>query len=316
MKTQHIIHRLFDLISPTEHEIEVLETQIEFNELIVSWNGFRPSVGFWTISVSVFQKNWSEYLPIASWGALHQKTFSHHPINSFARTYQDVTIIKDGYCSGYRIRIKAEQGATLDGLKSITACFSRPGELQKKPLYDLCSVSLELVQPCSQQLLPHPRAKDLCSPTSTTAAINYLFKTNKIDPVSFAKSAWDQAFDIYGNWILNTAAAFEALEGQYHTCVARLPDFGAIHEQLLKGLPVVVSIKGPIAGAPLPYANGHLILITGYDRPSRSVLCMDPAYPSDEETITSYPLDEFLTGWTDRRRNLSYLFEKLDHLQS
>jgi len=305
-----LTHHFLESDASLEKTIEVRETQIPFNEMILSWNGFRPKTGSWSFSASLFQDHWSEWLPLAEWGQGRQKTFICDPQGSFTKSYQDVAIVKSGLCSGYKIRIRAEDGATLTTLRSITVSFGEPSLFVPKPLYDLPSVRLAGVPSMSQQILSHPRAKDLCSPTSVTSAINFLLKNRSTDPVLFAEQACDQSFDIYGNWILNTAAAFEALQGNYQTYVARLPDFGAIHAQLTKGLPVVVSVKGPLLGAPLPYANGHLILVTGYDQKTRQVLCMDPAYPTDEQTLTSYPLDEFLIAWTVRRMNLAYLFEK------
>ncbi len=311
IRIMHTTHRSFVSDSPTKKTVEVLETQIPFDELILSWNGFRPKEGFWSFSISLYKGIWSEFIPLADWGYELQKTFSHNPFDSFAKSYQDVAIVKEGFSTGYRIQVLAKEGATLDLLQSVTVSFGRPSELTVKPLFDLPSVLLSGVHPTSQQILQHPRAKDLCSPTSTSAAINFLLKERKVNPVHFASQSRDQSFDIYGNWILNTAAAFEALNGQYHTFVARLPDFGALHAQLIKGFPVVVSVRGPLLGAPLPYANGHLILVQGYDREARRVLCMDPAYPTDEQTISSYPLEDFLTCWTERRKNLSYIFDKL-----
>ncbi len=156
--------------------------------------------------------------------------------------------------------------------------------------------------------LPHPRHRDLCSPTATTAAINFLLKKRAVDPLAFAKEVHDSGFDIYGNWVLNMAAAYEALRGNYQTLVARLPDFCTVYAQLVKGLPVVVSIKGTLPRAQIAYPYGHLILIIGYEGNKKEVLCMDPAFNSDPETLVSYPIEPFLEAW-GARRNLAYLFK-------
>jgi hypothetical protein len=293
----------------TVRTIEVLKTQQPFTELIVSWNGHRPKTGFWKFSASLYNGEWCEWLPLAEWGSGVQRTFSYDPPDSFAKSYQDVATMKSGDATGYRIRIEALDGATLSALHSVNASFCCPHMIEINPLYDLPTVNLLNVFPRSQQILNHLRSKDLCSPTSTTSAINFLLKNGSIDPVEFAEKAHDKAFDIYGNWILNMAAAYEALDGTHLTSVARLVDFADIHAKLSQNMPVVVSVRGPLKGGARPYEFGHLIFVTGYDRDTRKVHCMDPAFDTDAETVTSYDLDEFLIGWTGRRKNLAYLFE-------
>ena len=304
-----ISHTFFKAEPTLEKIIEVPNTEIPFTELMLSWNGIRPKSGFWSFSVSLFQNKWSDWVTLAVWGKDLQKTFSCNPFDSFAKSHQDVALVVSGSCNGYKVRIQAIDGSDLTDLHSITVSFGDPKQIELNFQDNYASVILSEIHPQSQQILPHPRSCDLCSPTSTAAAVNYLLKRQSVDPVEFAARAHDQTFDIYGNWILNTAAAYESLDGSHHTYVTRLKDFGDIHSQLLKGLPVVVSIKGPLQGAARPYASGHLILVIGYDNANKRVLCMDPAFPSTQETLTSYPLEQFLLGWTTRRKNLSYLFQ-------
>jgi len=268
-----------------------------FNELILSWNGRRPKTGHWTFFVRLFQNEWSPWLKMAEWGPDFQRSFAEE--NGFAKSHQDIAKPKNGYCTGYEIKVEGDPD-------SVTVCLS---DLSQFPIIKpiLPPVQLQNIPTQSQQILPHSRAKDLCSPTSTSMALHFL--QCPIDPILFATKVHDHTFDIYGNWMLNTAAASEFLRPKYRTYVARLPDFAALHTQLQKGLPVVVSIKGPLPGAPLAYANGHLILVTGYDQDR--VYCMDPGFHANEQTLTSYALDDFLEAWTTRRKNLAYLFEKV-----
>lgn len=282
-------------------------TSLPFNELILSWNGFRPKIGRWAFYVSLYQSDWSPYLKYAEWGQNEQKTFQSAPPDSNARSYQDVVSPKTGHASAFRILVAAEEGADLSMLHGIHVFCTDSSKFQTAPLPDLPSLCLNGVFPHSQMTLPHPRHRDLCSPTSTTAAINFLLKKKAVDPLAIAREVHDSGFDIYGNWILNTAAAYEALNGNYQTFVARLPNFSAVHAQLAKELPVVLSVKGTLPGAQIPYPYGHLILVIGYDGSARKVLCMDPAFNSDGETLVAYPIEPFLEAW-GTRRNLAYLF--------
>lgn len=278
-----------------------------FNELILSWNGFRPAAGYWRFYISLYQTQWSTWLKYAEWGASRQKTFHSAPEDSFAKTYQDVVTSTQGFCFAFRILIEASERADLTELHHLIICCSKTASIQARRS-SFVQVALADIPGQSQMLLSHPRRRDFCSPTSTATAINYLLQKKQIDPIAFAEVVRDEQFDIYGNWVLNTAAAYEALQGRYRTFVVRLNSFSDALSQIAKGLPVVVSVKGPLAGSPQPYAQGHLMLLTGFDSSRNRVLCMDPGFATDDETRASYPLDSFLEAW-QRRRNLAYLFE-------
>ena len=66
---------------------------------------------------------------------------------------------------------------------------------------------------------------------------------------------------------------------------------------------------------PLPYEEGHLIVVKGYDASKKRVLCMDPAYPTNAETNVEYPYEAFMDAW-GRRRRLAYLFSKAEKIKA
>ena len=280
-----------------------------FEELILSWNGKRPEKGKWMFWVSVHQGSWSPWIRYAEWGAHSQKTFKYAPQGSFVESYQDFVYPKDGQCDGFRIKVTAEEGADLSRFDTLYVCLSALSSLSiELPTEPLTSKLLSNVPRRSQIQLKHPRAQDLCSPTSTATAINYLLGRKKVDPVEFAAKSHDDEFDIYGNWILNTAQAYHELSGQFRCRVERLPSFSFLHSYLMRNLPVVVSIRGPLPGSSRPHTFGHLICIVGYDSGPQKVLCIDPGFPDDEQTFVGYFLKDFLEAW-NRRRNIAYLFE-------
>ena len=161
----------------------------------------------------------------------------------------------------------------------------------------------------SQMTLPHPRCRDLCSPTSVTSVINFLSPNQEIDPIIFALEARDHTFDIFGNWVLNIAQASALLGGEWSCWVERLHSFEDIYERLCQNTPVVISLRGPLLGSALPYHQGHLMVIKGYDANSNRVHCMDPAFASSTATDVTYSLEDFMQAWA-RRGYVAYLFEK------
>ena len=57
----------------------------------------------------------------------------------------------------------------------------------------------------------------------------------------------------------------------------------------------------------MPYANGDLMMVYGYDAATREVLCVDSAFPTDAQTKVCYKINDFLAAW-GRRGNLAYVF--------
>lgn len=280
-----------------------LEDAPAFNEAILSWNGVRPRTGKWTVWISLFQSEWSPWLKFAEWASEGQRTFRSEA--SFAKTYQDAAEPKQGVCKGIRVKIEGD----LTGLKSVSLCLSDLAAYSQPSVGVLPRVWLENMPLKSQMVLDHPRHRDLCSPTSTANAINFLLGECTVDPIHFAEKSRDHEFDIYGNWILNTAEAYVQLKGGWGVHVERLSGFAALHQLLSKGAPVVVSVKGALNGAPQEYKWGHLICVRGWDPETRRVHCVDSAFLTNEATEASYDLDDFLRGWS-LRKNIAYVFTK------
>lgn len=278
-----------------------------FDELIISWNALRPIRGHYVILSSVLYGQWSPWLLYAVWGSDHQ--YSFHETQGPVHSFQDQVELLDGrQANGFRIRVEACGGSSLSDFLSLFACTT----LIKTPKIicplPACSIELPVVG-ISQLILQHPRSTSFCSPTSATSVI----RTQKSNtcPLAFAQNVYDSGFDIYGNWPFNTAQLFVELGLSWRCYVARLENFGSLFDFLKGGFPVIVSVKGKLTGSLKSYTSGHLIVVRGYDATQQKVLCMDPAYLTDEETVTSYSLDEFTAGW-ENRDNLAYIIDKMD----
>ncbi len=263
-----------------------------FNELILSWNGTRPR-GRWTFWVSLKEGEWLKY---AEWGEGGQRSFKSE--GTFAESFQDVVTAKE-LCREFRVKVEGDE---LEKLDALHVCVSNLAQYKAERPEKLETVILEGMPRQSQMTIDHPRNRDLCSPTSTSTALRFLCK-KRFDPIAFAARARDEGFDIYGNWVLNVAEAYN--QSQVPCRVERLGDFGALHGHLIKGKPVVVSVKGPIPGAPSAYNFGHLMCVIGFD--GKKVYCIDSRFETDESTFFGYALADFLKAW-GIRRNLAYIF--------
>lgn len=283
---------------------------LPFDEMILSWCGSRPEKGNYLMRISLFiDEKWTTYLNYAYWGTNDQHTFSGTSICGSWKTFQDVVEILDGRkATGFRVLIELEGGATWVKMRELHASII-DGKALKIARNVLISESIALdVSGLSQLILTENLSMRVCSPTSTTAVINYL--TSTFRPVlPFAENVRDHVFDIFGNWILNTAEASHILGSKWDCFVAHLTTFDQIFKQLKKKYPVIVSIKGHLPGSLFPYDSGHLIVVRGYDALEKKVLCMDPAFPSNLQTCVAYPLDDFLTAW-NKRKGIAYIFSK------
>ena len=287
-----------------------------FSQLLFSWNALRTKgyFSFWVQARDSVTKRWYDWHQMAWWGTDTKGNKVQRSLHSKSKRgtrYLHVRLEMPSYrlADAFRVKIKAHQGAVLRDIKRITVNtvnlkkFS--SEIHSFALQDLSSVYISSVPLYSQMVLNHPRYDSLCSPTSTTMLISYLLQ-KELDPRVIAQGVYDHGLGIYGSWPFNIAHAFEVCNGKVAFHVERLSSFKDLHSHLLQGMPVVVSVRGPLKNAPLPYANGHLLIVVGYNKRFKKVLCQDPAFKSNEETAVAYDLKDFLMAW-ERSHRLAYV---------
>lgn len=301
----YMMHQKF----PIEQEWKE-ENLLPFDELMLSWNGNRPVEGKFIFYVSVKTNEWSPWLLYASWGSDGQSSFLSINQETSVRIYQDALEVMEGKkATAFQIKITTEGCAFLTHIHGLHVYTNgdKVQELQKPASY-LTSIYLNM-SGLSQMAINHSRHTDLCSPTSTTAVIRYLLNNDAVDPICFAENVWDGGFDLFGNWVFNVAQASAHLGLEWNCWVERLEGIDHIYRHLSQGIPVIVSVRGPLPGSALPYAKGHLIAVIGYDSLDQKVICMDPAFPADDECLIFYDLSVFVQAWS-RRGNIAYVFSK------
>lgn len=282
-----------------------------FDELMISWNALRPSTGSYQIYVSVKVGHWSPWLLYCSWGSDGQFSYHNTAPCSSVRVFQDtLEILESKKGTGFHIKVVAKENAPINTTDKMHVYTNSGTVLDPHQKLSHASPIHLQVEGLSQMALQHIRHKDLCSPTSTTAVLRYLLKNDRLDPIHFANSVWDGGFDIFGNWVFNVAQASVELGPSWNAWVEKLNGFNDIYAHLQKGIPVVVSVRGPLLGSPFPYATGHLIAVIGYRPENNTVICMDPAFSTNRETHVFYPLEEFQKAW-ERRGKVAYIFDRV-----
>lgn len=284
----------------------------EFRQFIFSFNAFRPEekkqhFTFYAQVRNTKTKKWSKWHRMITWGPQQQKSFKTQ--SDGISSYHHVRLeLAHDTADGFAIKIASDNGADLSLIKSFAVNVSNLQEFNTESESVMAfarSVYIKGVPCISQFELNHPRNDGLCSPTSCTMLTSYLL-SKQIDPIDFAEKSYDQGLDKYGSWPFNMAHAFEQSQGKVFFAVTRLHSFKNLYEHLCKGIPVVVSVRGHINGAPRIYHNGHLLVVIGYDSNSKEVICHDPAVPESKLTKKRYDLKNFMQAW-ERSHRLAYL---------
>lgn len=288
-----------------------------FSQLVFSWNALRPKKGnfiFFAQTRDAGTKSWGVWHKMMAWGSTLQESYKTagdgYSRNYYVRLETEPNIFADAF----RIKIVAKDKADMALFKAFTVSvsnFSKFKAEESKLYQDFPSLYIDNVPKYSQFLLNHPRNDSLCSPTSCSMVTGFLSKS-EIDPIDFAEKSFDYGLGVYGSWPFNTAHAFERCQGSIFFAAARFDSFKRVYSCLQKGVPVVVSVRGPLKGAAGQYAHGHLLAIVGWDQEKGHVLCHDPAFKKEEAVSTSYALKDFLEAW-ERSRRLVYLADPVKH---
>ena len=282
-----------------------------FTQLIFSWNAHMPNAGGYRFFVrvrDVATKRWSSWHRMAEWGSMGATTFYSKHADGVKYCHVRLEMRKGHYADGFQIKVEPLYGAPLGFIKMLTVSTSdlTSFEPEKGAAYrQMTSVNIPDVPAWSQRELQHPRTPVLCSPTSLCVLASYLSDV-QFDPLDFVEGVFDKGLAVYGSWPCNIAYAFHATEGSIFFHVQRLHNFKSLYDYLRKGIPVVVSVRGVLTGAPKAYPGGHLLTVVGFDPHHRLVLCHDPAVWSSDKVEKKYRLDEFLAAWEGSHR-LAYI---------
>ncbi|MCL4229932.1 C39 family peptidase [Candidatus Dependentiae bacterium] len=286
-----------------------------FSQLVFSWNAVRPSHGHFSFLVQVRNNKtgvWGSWHKMFDWGASIQRSYYSASDGCAHYVHVRLEVDKTQLADAFRIKIEAHDGAHLSSVRCCTVNVSDLTHFATEvnnSFSHLSSVYVAHVPRLSQMVLNHVRASELCSPTSSSMVASYI-SDRGIDPVEFAQRSFDSGLNTYGSWPFNMACAYEYGNDYAHFFTTRCSSFSALHHYLERSIPVAVSVRGTLEGAPKSYPKGHLLVVVGYDAQSNEVICHDPACASHDATQMRYQLQDFLKAW-ERSRRLAYVAERI-----
>lgn len=303
-----------DLLKDRTYVVFSKESINRFSQLVFSWNAIRPRTGyfsFWVQVRSANSKRWGNWHHMVDWGADFQRSYQDKTDGMAHYNHVRLEMDRGHEGDSFRIKMMRHGGARLDNIKAFAVSCSNldlfKSETVNKQIKRLPSVHIKHVPTISQFALDHPKNDCICSPTSCSMLAGFLTQ-HYVDPLSFAEKSFDSGLGVYGSWPFNMAHSYEVCGGAYCFFTARLSNFASLHHRLTQGVPVVVSVRGPLQGAAAPYRSGHLMIVVGWDAKNQEVIVHDPAFKSDYDTVKRYAIADFLEAW-ERSRRLAYLAE-------
>lgn len=284
----------------------------EFKQLIFSWNAYRPKQGYFTFYVQsrdAANNRWSPWYKMVEWGSAVQRSHFVSKIGQPDYVYVRLEQPKGSFANGFRLKVEAHGKASLSKLRALGVSISDFNKFKIEPVgryknYE--SIFIKGVPKQSQMSIKHEDFPKMCSPTATGMLVGYL-NGKKVNALKFAKQVYDNGLGVYGSWPFNVSHAFEVCPSR-HFRATRLKNFDSLYKYLDKKIPVVVSVRGQLNGAPKEYKNGHLIIVIGWDKKKQGVICHDPAVKGSRNVKRTYSLSKFLRSWENSRR-LAYVVD-------
>jgi len=293
--------------------------QNPFSQMVLCWNAQRPEQGHFSFMVAVRDaksKEWSKWHHISDWGNGLQRSYSSCSDGIAQGCHVRCEAMAGHKADSFAIAVRPEKGAHLKDMHAFFVTTFDRDHFTSEGQQDFSqypSIVLDRMPTLSQFELPHIRKDSLCSPASCSILLTYLLQ-QPIDPLYFAERSYDKGLNSYGSWPFNMATAYELGNHHYFFATTRLHSFKRLLDYLHAGTPVVVSIRGCLKGAPRKYKHGHIMVIVGYDKDHKQVLCHDPAGMTVDATIKRYDVKDFVKAW-ERSNRLSYIAYKAVNLE-
>jgi len=282
-----------------------VETDFDFNEILLSWNCDIDKSGglYFILSVSPDNQNWYKF-SYQQWGDITGNSpdfpTASEKIEGVGRL--DTDIIKLDKSMRY---YKFSTACFADNnyhfsLDRISVCYSntaasiRQFHVNKPPVEKISRLALA-VPYYSQHSLPDSIAEEGCSQTSVAMVLNYYNRNYSL--LELSEYVYDNINNMYGNWLYNVQTAYKL--GMKKTWVGRHNSFEEIAAELLDGKPVIISIafeNGELSGAPYSRTSGHLIVVRGFDGESK-VIVNDPYGHDVSDGVKLYDVDELTAVW-------------------
>lgn len=307
-----VISKKFNNIRQDAKELVWSQETNPFSQAILSFNiAQRPEKGVFKFYGQVRHKEtgqWGCWHHMFDWGHGIQRSYGSKPTCFCSYHHVRLELDEGHLADAFRFKVEPSGSAPLTDVKKLFVCLTNSKKFvpSAQGVIEFPSYTVQGVPAFSQHQMQHDEPTKSCSPTSCTMLTCFITKRD-INAADFARKSCDNGLaNKYGSWPFNMAHAYERCNGKAYFYTAKLNNgFSDIYNSLIRNIPVVVSVRGELEGAPKTYPSGHLLVVVGWDKDSQSVICHDPAMVLCSEVIKWYPVNSFLRAW-DGSQRLAY----------
>lgn len=307
-----------------EYTSPPIDSPFAFNEALLSWNIAVPAAAGVRIDMRVAAATgeWSPWLYMGRWGDPPNPPDAADA-GDRAQSFPGGKVDVDYFVSPaparwtrlqYRLQAVRTAPGSKIGLRRVAITFSdttatavpqTPDGPRGKTQAAAPPKPGRLGVPFRSQKTDDDRLSGrLCSPTSLSMVLAHRGVDLPVGTV--AKTAYDQDFDIYGNWPRNIQAAYALGVPGYLT---RFSDWQQVERLIAAGQPIIVSVfveKGQLRNAPYEKTSGHLIVIEGFDEHG-DVLVNDPSVATAAEGQLVYRREDLTNVWLRSVEGTAYV---------
>jgi hypothetical protein len=302
----------------TSYESPVIETDMKFNEVVISTNIDTPAQAGFCIELRVgrrFDDSWSPWLYVSDWGAAVPGGERVTKCD-LGYIYVDYFVSDQRFNRlQYRIRT-ANEGDHDTGLRveRVAVCVSDTsgiplGIAPQRPAVEPppeAAWRRRLPVPFRSQATDNPEMQgQLCSPTSVAMVMAYRGVDRPVEEV--ARTIYDHTHDIYGNWPRAIQAAYSYGVPGY---LDRFSSWDEIKHRIAAGQPLIMSIRaeneGDLTGAYYDTTTGHLLVLTGFEDEDH-IAVNDSAYRDPNDGQRTYLREDLEKVWMRSRGGLAYV---------
>jgi hypothetical protein len=279
----------------------VIRSDLEWNELVASWNVEAPSTAYLKFEVQpLYPKSIAKFYPLAQWSS-DGKTFSRENLGAqrddAGHVSTDTLILKQP-CRRFQARITiGGEGRKKCRLKFLGFALSDTSVslANLPPNRKAWGKSLDVPE---RSQMAYPNGKVLCSPT--TVSMMMTFWSKKLgrreldhDVPEIVDAVYDLRWDGTGNWPFNMAYAgsFPGMRAY----VSRLSDVSELEDWIASGTPVGLSLcYNRLRGRTNSPPSGHLIVCVGFT-PEGDVIVNDPG--TSKGVRKTFPRKNLINAW-------------------